>query len=195
MKQLQLEDITVVILAGGKGRRMGGQDKGLVNYKNFSLIQHVIDAISLQTSQIVINANRNVAEYAAFGYPVIEDTLTDFQGPLAGFLAAMSSVTTDYILTLPCDGPVITENYVTKMLQGLNQTKADLAIAYDGSRMQPVYALIPVNLKNSLNQFLDSGERKIDLWYQQHDFTLVEFAADSEFFTNINTPQDLKKYS
>jgi len=195
MKQLQLEDITVVILAGGKGRRMGGQDKGLVNYKNFSLIQHVIDAISLQTSQIVINANRNVAEYAAFGYPVIEDTLTDFQGPLAGFLAAMSSVMTDYILTLPCDGPVITENYVTKMLQGLNQTKADLAIAYDGSRMQPVYALIPVNLKNSLNQFLDSGERKIDLWYQQHDFTLVEFAADSEFFTNINTPQDLKKYS
>jgi len=126
---------------------------------------------------------------------VIEDTLTDFQGPLAGFLAAMSSVMTDYILTLPCDGPVITENYVTKMLQGLNQTKADLAIAYDGSRMQPVYALIPVNLKNSLNQFLDSGERKIDLWYQQHDFTLVEFAADSEFFTNINTPQDLKKYS
>ncbi|MCK5662343.1 MAG: molybdenum cofactor guanylyltransferase, partial [Thiotrichaceae bacterium] len=147
MNQLQIEDITVVILAGGKGRRMGGQDKGLVNYKNHSLVQHVIDAISLQTSQIVINANRNVDEYATFGYPVIEDTLTDFQGPLAGFVATMSSVTTDYILTLPCDGPVITENYVTKMLQGLNQTQAELAIASDGSRMQPVYALIPVNLK------------------------------------------------
>ncbi|MCK5665426.1 MAG: NTP transferase domain-containing protein, partial [Thiotrichaceae bacterium] len=119
----------------------------------------------------------------------------DFQGPLAGFVATMSSVTTDYILTLPCDGPVITENYVVKMLQGLNRTEADLAIASDGSRMQPVYALIPVNLKSSLNQFLASGERKIDLWYQQHDFTLVEFEADSEFFTNINTPQDLKKYS
>ena len=195
MNQLQIEDITVVILAGGKGRRMGGQDKGLVNYKNHSLVQHVIDAISLQTSQIVINANRNVDEYATFGYPVIEDTLTDFQGPLAGFVATMSSVTTDYILTLPCDGPVITENYVTKMLQGLNQTEAELAIASDGSRMQPVYALIPVNLKNSLNQYLASGERKIDCWYQQHDFTLVEFEADSEFFTNINTPQDLKKYS
>lgn len=195
MNQLQLEDITVVILAGGKGRRMGGQDKGLVNYKNHSLIQHVIDAISLQTSQIVINANRNVDEYATFGYPVIEDTLTDFQGPLAGFLAAMSSVSTDYILTLPCDGPVITENYVAKMLQGLNQTEAELAIASDGNRMQPVYALIPLNLKSSLNQFLASGERKIDLWYQQHDFTLVEFEADSEIFTNINTPQDLKKYS
>ena len=195
MKPLQSEDITVVILAGGKGRRMGGQDKGLVNFKNLSLIKHVIDAISQQTDNIIINANRSLQEYAAFGYPVVEDTLKDFQGPLAGFLAAMSNVSTDYILTIPCDGPVITDNYVDKMLQGLNESSAELAIASDGSRMQPVYALIPLTLQQSLSQFLADGGRKIDLWYQQHDFTLVEFDADSEFFTNINTPQDLHKYS
>jgi molybdopterin-guanine dinucleotide biosynthesis protein A len=194
MNQLQIEDITVVILAGGKGRRMGGQDKGLVNYKNSSLVKHVIDAISQQSDKIIINANRNLDEYSAFGYPVVEDTLNDFQGPLAGFLAAMSNVSTDYILTMPCDGPVIIEDYVNKMKQGLNESTADLAIASDGSRMQPVYALIPLKLAGSLQQFLKTGERKIDLWYQQHNFTLVEF-DDSEFFTNINTPQDLKKYS
>ncbi|MBT4193617.1 MAG: molybdenum cofactor guanylyltransferase [Gammaproteobacteria bacterium] len=195
MNQLQIEDITVVILAGGKGRRMGGQDKGLVNYKNSSLVKHVIDAISLQSDKIIINANRNLDEYSAFGYPVVEDTLHDFQGPLAGFLAAMSNVSTDYILTMPCDGPVIIDDYVNKMKQGLNESTAVLAIASDGTRMQPVYALIPLKLADSLQQFLLTGERKIDLWYQQQDFTLVEFEAESEFFTNINTPQDLKKYS
>jgi molybdopterin-guanine dinucleotide biosynthesis protein A len=195
MNQLQIEDITVVILAGGKGRRMGGQDKGLVNYKNSSLVKHVIDAISLQSDKIIINANRNLDEYSAFGYPVVEDTLNDFQGPLAGFLAAMSNVSTDYILTMPCDGPVIIDDYVNKMKQGLNESTAVLAIASDGTRMQPVYALIPLKLADSLQQFLLTGERKIDLWYQQQDFTLVEFEAESEFFTNINTPQDLKKYS
>ncbi|MBT7044864.1 MAG: molybdenum cofactor guanylyltransferase [Gammaproteobacteria bacterium] len=195
MNQLQIEDITVVILAGGKGRRMGGQDKGLVNYKNSSLVKHVIDAISQQSDKIIINANRNLDEYSAFGYPVVEDTLNDFQGPLAGFLAAMSNVSTDYILTMPCDGPVIIDDYVNKMKQGLNESTAVLAIASDGTRMQPVYALIPLKLADSLQQFLLTGERKIDLWYQQQDFTLVEFEAESEFFTNINTPQDLKKYS
>jgi molybdopterin-guanine dinucleotide biosynthesis protein A len=107
----------------------------------------------------------------------------------------MSNVSTDYILTMPCDGPVIIDDYVNKMKQGLNESTAVLAIASDGTRMQPVYALIPLKLADSLQQFLLTGERKIDLWYQQQDFTLVEFEAESEFFTNINTPQDLKKYS
>lgn len=193
--EIKPEDITVVILAGGKGRRMGGQDKGLVNYKNHTLIQHVIDAISQQTDNIIINANRNLSEYQNFGYPVVADTLNDFQGPLAGFLAAMGAVRTDYILTIPCDGPVITDNYVNRMRQGLTESKSMLAVASDGDRMQPVYALIPVKLSTSLRQFLAEGGRKIDCWYQQHNITLVEFANDSKFFTNINTPSDLQKFN
>ncbi len=190
---ISLDDITVVILAGGKGRRMGGQDKGLISYKGHDLIQHVINAISQQTQKIIINANRNQDQYKTYGFPVIADTLNDFQGPLAGFLAAMDKVETDYILTIPCDGPVISEHYMTKMKQGLENTSSELAIASDGNRMQPVYALIPVKLSRSLSRYLTEGGRKIDSWYQQHDFTLVEFTDESNFFININTPQDLQK--
>lgn len=196
MKTLRPENVTVVILAGGKGRRMGGQDKGLVNFNNLSLIKHVIDGISLQTDKIIISANRNLKEYASFGYPVVTDKLNDFQGPLAGFLACMPSVKTDFILTLPCDGPVIREDYLQKMVDGLNSSSsAELAIASDGSRMQPVYALIPLKLKQSLGNYLNEGGRKIDLWYQQHIYTLVNFETESQFFTNINSVQDLDNFS
>lgn len=195
MNEVTVEDITVVILAGGKGRRMGGQDKGLISYKNVALIKHVIDSISQQTSKILINANRNQQQYARFGFPVIEDTLSDYQGPLAGFFAAMSAAETRYILTLPCDGPIIVNNYLSSMLQSMNSDNKELAIASDGDRMQPVYALIPVALKTSLNQFLAEGERKIDRWYQRHSYSLVEFSEESGLFTNMNTPEDLKRYS
>lgn len=193
MTHIQNKDITVVILAGGKGRRMGGQDKGLVSYRNMELIRHVIDAISQQTQQIIINANRNQQQYQRYGYPVIQDTLGGFQGPLSGFLAAMSFVSTDYILTLPCDGPIVTDDYLEKMKQALNDAAGDLVVASDGSRMQPVYALIPVSLKSDLHDFLATGERKIDLWYARHDFTLQEFPSEAGLFTNINTPEELNE--
>lgn len=185
------DDITVVILAGGKGRRMGGKDKGLVTFKSSELIRHVIDAISQQTGKIIINANRNLDQYRSFGYPVVEDTLSGFQGPLSGFLAAMSFVDTRYILTLPCDGPVVTDDYLTSMLQVLNDSGSDLVVASDGHRMQPVYALIPVSLQQDLEQFLQAGERKIDLWYARHRVTQAVFPAALGFFTNINTPEEL----
>lgn len=194
MSMIGVDDISVVILAGGKGQRMGGQDKGLVSYKQKLLIEHVIDAMRAQADHILINANRNLQQYADFGYPVIEDTLDDFQGPLAGFLASMNAVKTRYILTLPCDGPIIVADYLQKMLQAVNDSGCDIAVASDGQRMQPVYALIPVALKASLQQFLEAGERKIDLWYAQHSVSLVKFAAESGLFTNMNTPNDLKNY-
>jgi molybdenum cofactor guanylyltransferase len=195
MNAITRNDITAVILAGGQGRRMGGQDKGLVSYKNGTLIEYVISGISCQTDNILINANRNIDTYAGFGYPVVEDTITGFQGPLAGFYAAMSAAKTPYILTLPCDGPFVVDSYLQRMLDGLNQSGAELAIASDGERMQPVYALIPVTLQPGLQQFLQQGERKIDRWYQQHQFTLVEFTDENRLFTNINTPEDIQEHS
>lgn len=172
---------------------MGGRDKGLIAYGNQPLIKHVINAISKQTTRIVINANRNLQDYSRFGYPVVADTLDDFQGPLAGFLAAMEAVNSDYILTLPCDGPIIAENYLQKMIDAMNDSRCDIAVASDGQRMQPVYALIPVRLQISLKRFLAAGDRKIDLWYAQHDTTLVEFKAESNFFANFNSPSDLDR--
>lgn len=195
MTMADINDITVVILAGGMGRRMGGSDKGLVTYKNTTLVEHVIEGIARQTDNILINANRNTETYAQFGYPVVEDTLSDFQGPLAGFYAAMGVAKTDYILTLPCDGPFIVDHYLQSMLTGLNQSGSEMVIASDGERLQPVYALLPIALKSSLYQYLQEGERKIDKWYQRHQYSLVEFAEQERLFTNINTPEDIQKYS
>ena len=189
---LHKEDITVVILAGGQGRRMGGQDKGLIEYQQRPMISYIIDAITLQTDQIIINANRNQDTYASYGYPIIADTYSGFQGPLAGFYAAMQQVTSPYILTVPCDGKVIIDDYVERMMDALNEAQGDIAVATDGTRLQPVYALIPVKLQQSLQMFLDAGDRKIDIWYQQHKMIEVEFIADQDLFANINSPQDLE---
>jgi len=191
MKTITPSDITVVILAGGKGRRMGGQDKGLLDYQDKPLISHVLQAMSLQTNQIMINANRNRAEYESYGYPVIEDTLNDYQGPLAGFLASMSAVDTAAILTLPCDGPIIDEQYLRSMLAAINASNADIAVAYDGERIQPVYALISTGLIQSLSFFLEQGGRRIDEWYNSQHTVKADFSANRAFFTNMNRPEDL----
>jgi len=180
-----------VILAGGQGSRMGGKDKGLVMYRDKPLVGHVIDAIRLQLDKIIVNANRSLDDYATFGFPVVADDLTGFQGPLAGFVAAMQAVESDYILTLPCDGPIVHEEYVEEMRRAMQRSEADIVVASDGEWMQPVYALIPCRLLDDLKQFLDSGERKIDRWYARHQTMQLVFPAESGFFTNINTLQEL----
>jgi len=195
MQPISAQDVSVVILAGGKGRRMGGQDKGLVEYQGRPLIRHVIEKISHQTSNIIINANRNIEAYRQFGYPVVADKLEGFQGPLAGFLSAMSALESGYILTLPCDGPLVADDYLQTMIDGCNSQLAagkpcKIAVATDGEHVQPVYALMATSLKSSLAEFLQSDERKILRWYRLHPYIQVEF-TDDQMFTNFNTPNDL----
>ena len=182
-------NVTAVILAGGKGRRMDGKDKGLVELANRPLIEYVIDVIKPQVETIILNANRNQEKYSHYGYPVIADELNDFQGPLAGFFSALKSTTTSHIVTLPCDGPLLPGDLVERLLFALNDKKADIAVAHDGERMQPVYSLIPKSLIASLNNFLGSGERKIDLWYKQHRIALADFSDCPQTFRNINTAE------
>lgn len=191
--KIDKKNITAVILAGGKGRRLEGQDKGLVIYKDKALIQHVIERIQSQVSTIAINANRNQETYAGYGYAIISDEMSDFQGPLAGFASAMKAVTTDYIITLPCDGPTLPLDLVSRMLATLNDTEPSncIAVAHDGERMQPVHALIPVALIDSLENFLSNGERKIDLWYAKHEHVLVDFSDQADAFFNINKKEQL----
>ncbi len=192
MTNSKIDSVTAVILAGGRGRRFEGRDKGLIGYKNCPIIEHVIKAISPQVTDIMINANRSEDVYAAYGYPVINDDLSGFQGPLAGFSTAMQHATNTHILTLPCDGPFISSNYVGRMIAALAPGSADLAVAHDGERMQPVHALIPRKLIDSLRAFMDKGERKIDRWYAQHEVVLVDFADSPEIFKNINTLEELQ---
>jgi len=187
---LSVADITAVILAGGQGRRMGGQDKGLLEFNGLPLIEILIAELARQTVATIVNANRNLDRYQAFGLPVISDRLENYQGPLAGFASAMDSVDTDFILTLPCDGPVLAADYVARFIASQQQSGAAICVAFDGERLQPVHALIRVDLRASLNRFLDSGDRKIDRWYALHDYAQTDFSDCSDMFRNINTPSD-----
>jgi len=192
--RIDKKNITAVILAGGKGRRLEGQDKGLVLYKGKTLIKHVIERLQPQVGSIVINANRNQETYADYGYPIISDEMNDFQGPLAGFASAMKMVETDYIVTLPCDGPSLPLDLISRMLSKLNtfhDVSNHIAVAHDGEWLQPVHALIPVALINSLEEFLANGDRKIDLWYDKHELVWVDFSDQPDAFFNINKKEQL----
>lgn len=186
-------DITAVILAGGRGSRMGGKDKGLVEINNMPLIEHVLSLVSSQAGQLIINANRNIEQYQRYGFPVVNDTMADYQGPLAGFASTMAAATTDYIVTIPCDSPLLPADLVQRLVRALISEDAELSVAFDGQRLQPVFALIQVSLLPSLLGFLQRGDRKIDLWYAQHKMAKADFSDIPETFLNINTPGDQTK--
>lgn len=179
--------ITAVILAGGKGRRMAGRDKGLVEFEGRPLITHVIDAIAPQASELLINANRNREAYERFGYPVVADGLTGYQGPLAGILTAMKRATTPFLLVVPCDAPHLPGDLAEKLMIGLEQQEAEIAVAHDGQRLQPVHALLSTALAGDLETFLASDERRIDRWYGQHRMATVDFSRQQQAFANVNT--------
>ena len=190
MKTLDINNVTAVILAGGQGRRMGGEDKGLIEFDGRPIIEILIEELKQQQVDIVINANRSHKRYQAYGLPVISDELSGFQGPLAGFATAMKAVDTQYILTLPCDGPFLVDDFVERFIHAQGQSGTAICVADDGERLQPVYALINTELLQSLETFLQSGDRKIDRWYAQHDFNRVDFSTEKSMFGNINKPED-----
>jgi molybdopterin-guanine dinucleotide biosynthesis protein len=183
--------ITGVILAGGQARRMGGEDKGLILFKDKPLISYVIATLKTQVDTLVINANRSIEQYQTFKYPVISDTLGDFCGPLAGMLSVMQTVDSDYILTVPCDSPHISPQLRQRMMEALLIQRADLAVAHTDGRLQPVFCLIPCQLKDDLEKYLQQGGRKIDTWLANHNMAVVDFSDQPNSFININHPVDL----
>jgi len=193
MTTLTAKDVTAVILAGGMGSRMGGRDKGQIQLNGQPLIEYVIEAIRPQVATILINANRHHAFYEQYGYPVLSDELQDYQGPLAGFATGMHAAATSHIVTVPCDGPLLATDLVERLIHALQNEQAELAVAHDGDRLQPVYALIPVNMLDSLNVFLASNQRKIDRWYAQHTMAIADFSDVAQTFLNVNTPEDRER--
>jgi len=169
---------------------MGGEDKGLIEFDGRAIIEILIEKLKQQNVEIIINANRNHDIYQSYGLPVVSDQLADFQGPLAGFATAINAVSTDYILTLPCDGPFLVDDFVDLFIDAQARQQSQISVADDGERLQPVYALIDVKLLDSLNRFLQSGDRKIDRWYAQHDYARVDFSTRKNMFGNINRPED-----
>ncbi len=189
------EGITGIILAGGRATRMGGQDKGLVEINGQAMIVYVINTLKPQVVEIAINANRNKSLYRKFGYPVIADDLTGFQGPLAGMAAAMNGVSTDYIFTCPCDGPLLPDDTVARLYAALTDQNAEICVAHDGKRVQSVYALVDCKLQGSLQKYLAGEDRKIEHWYAQHKLAQADFSDKPDCFLNINEMRDLAAIS
>ena len=187
--------VNAVILAGGMARRMGGNDKGLVDLNGQPMIKHAIDRIKPQVKEILINANRNHSSYAEFGYPVVSDEDSGYLGPLAGMITAMAQTNTDYLLVVPCDCPLLPTDLVSRMLSQLESHDADLAVASDGKREQPVVMLLKPSLRDSMKAFLDGGERKIDFWYAKHNCVVTDFSDQPNAFVNVNTPEQKQQLS
>ncbi len=197
--------ITGLILAGGKGARMGGVDKGLQNFNGTPLTLHALMRLQMQEgsplSDIMIVANRNLSAYESFGVQVWPDSTDGFAGPLAGFLTGMERCESELLLTVPCDSPLFPLDLVQKLQVALEQENADIAVAAakeeDGKvRPQPVFCLMRTRLLESLVKFMQSGGRKIDAWTSQHACVLVPFDApnaDPRAFFNANTLEELHR--
>ncbi|MGH8548406.1 MAG: molybdenum cofactor guanylyltransferase MobA [Methylococcales bacterium] len=183
--------ITGVVLAGGLARRMGGGDKGLIDFAGKPLIHYALAAITPVVDDIIINANRNHDKYREFGCPVVADQNSSFDGPLAGILSAMTASKADYLLTVPCDCPLIDRSILERMVAAMEHEPADCLVAYDGERLHPVVLLLARRLEDDLRVYLDSGERKIDRWFMRHCWKPVDFSDRPGVFRNINTPQEL----
>ncbi len=186
--------VTAGILTGGRGSRMGGIDKGWVELDGKPLVRHLLDRLQPQTGHILINANRNLDDYAALGYPVVRDRLDGFQGPLAGFAALLNACEGDWLAVTPCDSPLLPDDYLQRLQAAAKQNpEARIVVAHDGRRIQPVHALIARELINDLEDFLQSGERKIDLWYDRHHWVPADFSDRPETFVNLNRPADYEQ--
>jgi len=182
-------NITAVILSGGRSSRMQGEDKGLILLNDKPLISYVVDVVDGKVGRLLISANRNVERYQSYG-EVIVDELIDFQGPLAGISTALSKANTTYLLILPCDSPMVNKTVVDRLIGEMDRADVDICVADDGLRIHPTIALIKANLENNLLAFLESGERKLGLWIEQNDFQKVDFSDQPKVFINLNNPQD-----
>ena len=198
---IHIEAITAVILAGGRGSRMGGVDKGLQNFNGVPLALHTLLRLGPQVGDVLINANRNLAAYESFGVPVWPDSTSmgDFAGPLAGFMTGLERCETPYLLTVPCDTPLFPHDLVARLADALEEQAADFAVASapgeDGqTRAQPVFCLMGTHMLESLHSFTQSGGRKIDAWTAQHKVAHVAFnlpSDDAKAFFNANTLAEL----
>jgi molybdopterin-guanine dinucleotide biosynthesis protein A len=194
-------EVTGVILAGGRGSRMGGVDKGLQNFKGMPLTLATLLRLQPQVGEVMINANRNLGAYESFGVPVWPDVLPDYPGPLAGFLTALEHCTTPWLVTVPCDTPLFPFDLVDRLAHAAQAQNAEIAMAAareeDGQlRAQPVFSLLRVELLESLVRFTHGGGRKIDAWTGQHATALVPFdqpGDDPRAFFNANTVAELHR--
>ena len=183
--------ISCIILSGGRATRMNGVDKGLVMLQQKPLIQHVIEHLTPQIDEILINANREISQYQTFGYPVLSDETDDFLGPLAGFNLGLQHAKYDYVLTVPCDSPFLPPDLAQRLLTNLIKNEADIAVASSDGSAHPVFCLCKKTMLASLNHYLATGERRVSAWQKSQQTIEVDFSDCADAFVNLNTFEDL----
>lgn len=180
-------NISAIILAGGRGRRMGNRNKGLINWKGRPLISSVIDRISPQVDDITINCNQHISEYQKLGFPVIKDTLEEFQGPLAGIQASLKLAKHEYCLICPCDTPNLPADLVKSLLEALHKYNSDVAYPVSMHQNHYIPVLMKTHLASSLNTYLATGKRSIHGWYNDLKTETVDFSSNENAFLNVNS--------
>ncbi len=186
--------VTGLILAGGKGSRMGGVDKGLQAFRGKRLVDHVYERLAPQVGGILINANQNHDEYRTFGVRVVSDAIGGFAGPLAGFHAGLSISKRPFLASVPCDSPFLPEDLVERLYAKLDESGAELAVAKTGDQPHPVFSLMRRGVLDHLGDFLKAGGRKIDAWYATLAVVEVVFDDEAAAFSNINTLEELQTW-
>ena len=190
--------VTGLVLAGGRGTRMGSVDKGLQLFNGKPMAQQVLERLQPQVQHVLINANQNMEAYAAWGAPVWPDAISGFAGPLAGLHTGLLHCDTPLLVTAPCDSPFLPLDLVTKLMAALQEQDADLAVAVTGlgsaRQPQPVFTLARIDLLPHLTAFLSGGGRKVDAWYATLKVAEVGF-EDEAAFRNINTLAELQEFS
>jgi molybdenum cofactor guanylyltransferase len=189
------EAITGLVLAGGLGRRMGGVDKGLQDFRGEPMVAHVIRRLAPQVESLLINANQNIERYAAFGHPVVVDAIGGYAGPLAGLHAGLTACRTPLLVSSPCDSPFLPADLVARLHDALVRDGAELAVARTGAQVHPVFSLVHRHVLPGLTEFLDGGGRKIDYWYGALKVVEVAFDDQPDAFANINTLNELAALS
>ncbi|MGH8112389.1 MAG: molybdenum cofactor guanylyltransferase MobA [Rhodanobacteraceae bacterium] len=184
------ERVTAGILAGGRATRMGGVDKGLVELGGRAMVEYVMDALREQTARMLINANRSLDRYERYGVTVVRDQQAGFLGPLAGIASMMAAADTEWLLTSPCDSPQVPADLGPRLWRAIMRDGAEIGVAHSGDRLEPVFALLRCDLRDDLEAYLASGERKIDRWYQRHRMAAADFSDCPEMFVNVNTLSD-----
>lgn len=183
--------ITGLILSGGRSSRMDGHDKGLLNLLDKAMIAHVIQRIKPQVNQIIISANRHIEQYKKFGYEVLLDEYDDFRGPLSGMSQGLFHSRSEYLLTVPCDGPLLPLDMAARMLDFAQKNNTKAVFAFDGKYKQPTYNLIHSGLLDSIELSLERQEHKLGKWLLDNGASPVDFSDEKEAFLNVNTKDDL----
>ena len=185
-----MDGVSGIVLAGGRGRRMGGVDKGLQLLRGRPMVAWALERLAPQVDEVIVNANQNLEAYARLGHRVVPDAIGGFAGPLAGLHAGLCVVSQPLAVTVPCDSPFLPLDLVARLRAALQAH--DLAVAKTGAQPHPVFSLVRRAVRGHLEKFLSGGGRKIDAWYATLKVVEVPFDDEAEAFRNINTREELK---